>query len=151
MDKFISLQYHQTLFYYMAITEGHSISKNRNKIADKILYTHVSAFVDNNVLQYNDALGFLFGLREYIEKEISDIISTKSIMYWFHLYRRIAPEESFAHETPSIRAEYRNILETAFVKYGKENIDSELIEILPDATETDIDKITKLENNEAKK
>jgi len=73
------------------------------------------------------SIDILLSLEKALEDRIAAIVSKHSIYYWIHLYRRLAPENTFRHESlVSVRL-YRETMETAFVKYGRLDIGNDLV------------------------
>lgn len=104
-----------------------NINITRNKETEDILSFFTSTFAHNSGSTNLEAIKFIEALQQRLETQMRKRISTKSIYYWFHLYRRIAPIASFEGESKQTVLLYRNILENAFQKYGKNNTNDELI------------------------
>ena len=104
-----------------------NINGIRNRETDDIVCFFTKIFAHNSGAVNCEAIKFIEALQQRLESQMQRIISTKSIYYWFHLYRRIAPIASFEGESKQTVWLYRNILENAFQKYGKNNTINELI------------------------
>ena len=103
------------------------IHNERNKVTDQIVHFYLSTFAHLSGSSGSKAIDFVYRLQHRLETEMRKIISTKSIYYWFHIYRRIAPIASFENESDQTVSLYRNIMETAFLKYGKTETNEELV------------------------
>ena len=123
----VQLDYHLILFSYMIKKYNMNINDIRNKETDDIVYFFTNTFAHNSGAANLEAIKFIEALQQRLETQMQKIISTKSVYYWFHLYRRIAPIASFEGESKQTVWLYRNILENAFQKYGKNNTANELI------------------------
>jgi hypothetical protein len=126
----VQLDYHIVLFPYMVEKYNLNIHDDRNKIADNIIAFFTKVFAQSSGANSFEAIRFVEALQRRLEIEMQKILSTKSIYYWFHLYRRIAPKASFEDESKQTVWLYRNILENAFLKYGKKSTCDELVLIL---------------------
>ena len=69
----------------------------------------------------------LEGFKKSLEDRIKDIISKHSVYYWMHLYRRLAPENTFRHESLVSVGLYRQTMEAAFAKYGSLQAGNDLL------------------------
>jgi len=129
MNKKVGLlfDYHLLLFQYMVRKYEMNIHDDRNKETDEIVnfltntFSHISGAINL------EAIKFIEIMQQRLEQQMKNKISTKSIFYWFHLYRRIAPIASFDNESKQTVQLYRNILESAFLKYGRTQIGDEII------------------------
>jgi hypothetical protein len=74
-----------------------------------------------------ESIDILLSLKKALEDRIAAIVSKHSIYYWIHLYRRLAPENTFRHESLVSVSLYRETMETAFVKYGRLEIGNDLV------------------------
>lgn len=115
------------LFAYF--TEGKSeqtlkLSENHTR---SIVNIYLSIYEHKSPMKGKNALNFVEIIQARLKKELEDIISKKGIYYWFHLYRRIPPFSVFRNDSKMTTLLYRNILETAFVKYGKLKCGNELL------------------------
>ena len=121
------MEYHNVLFLYLNNKYSNGLHANINKRTDEIVafYTQVLAHKSGSISL--EAVGFVENLQNRIEEEMAKIISTKCTYYWFHLYRRISPVATYSNESPQTVWLYRNILENAFLKYGRPNSGNELI------------------------
>lgn len=125
----MQLDYHNILFLYLTRTEGSrkEIQKRRHKIAKRVVQRFINKYSSKGKFVGDDAIHLILELQQNLEKEMEKIISRKSIYYWFHLYRRIPPVASFVQESKQTVWLYRNILETAFLKYGRTSTGNELV------------------------
>lgn len=119
----IYLDYHLFLFSYIIKKYNLNINDIRNKVTDNIVCFYTNTFAHNFGAVNLEAIKFVEALQQRLETEMKKTISTKSVYYWFHLYRRIAPVASFEGESKQTVWLYRNILESAFLKYGKNKAD----------------------------
>ena len=121
------IDYHLVLFPYMKRKYNMNIGADRNKDTDDIIRFFTNTFAHLSGTVNLEAITFIEALQQRLEACMKKIISTKSIYYWFHLYRRIAPVATFDNESTQTVWLYRNILENAFLKYGKIETGNELI------------------------
>lgn len=56
-----------------------------------------------------------------IEGRIKEILGQHQILYWFHVYRRLAPHNTFRNRQIITVGLYRKTLEIAFLKYGRKS------------------------------
>src|SRR5659263_695927 len=91
----VQLDYHIVLFPYMVEKYNMNIHNDRNTTADNIVAFFTKVFAQSSGSNSFEAIRFVEALQLKLEAEMQKIISTKSIYYWFHLYRRIAPQASF--------------------------------------------------------
>ncbi len=120
------LDYHNVLFSYMGLSLRRNLKKNRDRPANLIIGRFIGKYDDSESLEFDDAVNAIRDIQNMIEDKMCQMISRKGIYYWFHLYRRIAPKETFG-EDPQTLILYRNILECAFLKYGKINCGNEIV------------------------
>lgn len=78
---------------------------------------------------YEEALPFLEQYSKLIENKIKMIVSTKSYMYWIHVYRRIFPGKITENCTELEILNTRRIMEIAFQKYGKTGLCSHIAKL----------------------
>lgn len=123
----VQIDYHLVLFPYMIKKYNMNIHIDRNKDTDDIVNFFTSTFAHLSGTVNLEAIKFIEALQQRLEAQMQKIISTKSIYYWFHLYRRIAPVATFDNESKQTVWLYRNILENAFLKYGKAETGNDLI------------------------
>lgn len=117
--------YYHILFNYIINKSNTNFDKERFAISHEIVFNHILSFTSDTFR--GKRIDFFGELQKKIELEMEKIISKKSIYYWFYLYRRIGIEKSFGGESYQTLHYYRNILETAFQKYGKRIIGEELV------------------------
>lgn len=83
-----------------------------------LVMQHSQEWDDNNLAsQY----GSLFEILQCLEDKLRDVISRHSVLYWLHIYRRIAPLLSphiGSRADPITALETRAIAEQAIFKYG---------------------------------
>lgn len=127
MPLVIHFQYHQLLFRYLNEKIGKDFSKKRNAVSNKIIQEHIHHYISTNANKI-DGADFLLGLQSKLEAEMAIIISKRSVYYWLHLYRRIGVVKTFG-ESGATLSLYRDILEIAFKKYGRETVGHDLIRI----------------------
>lgn len=123
----VQIDYHQILFSYIVKKYDMDIYAERDIDTNNIVYFFTTTLKHFSGTVNLDAIKFIELLQQRIEDQLKKIISTKSIYYWFHLYRRIPPVATFDNESRQTVWLYRNILENAFLKYGKFNVGNELI------------------------
>ncbi|MGX6444064.1 hypothetical protein ACWM35_12685 [Neobacillus sp. K501] len=128
MDRIIiDFEYHLPLFMYLPKGQDKELSKNgRLRKGKKIVQSVTKKYFDKGPFKDEDALNIVTEIQDKLEAAMKEIISKKSIYYWFHLYRRIGPITSF-NETRQTLWLYRNIMEVAFLKHGKFEVSNELI------------------------
>ncbi len=87
--------------------------------AKSLLKNFFSSLVSPGTFFRQQSVEILERWQAALEKRMKEIISGHHVYYWLHLYRRLAPENVFRY--PNIGSVYilRNILESAFYKYGR--------------------------------
>jgi len=123
----VHLDYHLILFPYLIKKYKLNINEERKKDSNKIVDLHIKSNKHKIQACKFDATKFINTLQIKLEERMKEIISTKSIYYWIHLYRRIPPVASFNNESKQTVDLYRNILENAIVKYGNRETKDELV------------------------
>jgi len=123
----VNIDYHLVLFSYMIQKYKMDIHTDRNKETDNVVRFYTNTFAQLSGTIDLEAIKFIEALQQGLETHMNKIISSKSIYYWFHLYRRIAPVATFDSESKQTVWLYRNILENAFLKYGRTKTNNELI------------------------
>lgn len=134
----VHIEYHHLLFPYIYNDIG-NIDKYRHKEAEEIVKFYTSVYEVKSPMSKLEGIKFINELQSRIEVEMKNIISKKGIYYWFHLYRRIGVERSFKESKQTLWL-YRNIMECAFLKYGKNTCGDELI-LVKKNSKQDIKKI----------
>ncbi len=56
-----------------------------------------------------------------IDRRVKEILGQHQILYWFHVYRRLAPFNTFQNRQIITVGLYRKTLEIAFLKYGRKS------------------------------
>ncbi|PKR77563.1 hypothetical protein CEY16_06385 [Halalkalibacillus sediminis] len=124
-DNNFHIDYHNILFMYLRRRFNR---KERLKLSRKtVKFITFKYFEKSPFANSDDALEIIHELQTLLEDKMKSVISEKSTYYWLHLYRRIGPIASFRNESSVTVWLYRNILETAFFKYGKSYTNSELV------------------------
>lgn len=126
-ERALIADYHIVLFLYIAEKYRLELDEQKNRATDEIVRFYTNTFEHLSGTHDIEAIGFIEGLQNRLENAMKCIISTKCVYYWFHVYRRIAPVAAYNGESSSTIWLYRNILETAFQKYGKHITEEELI------------------------
>jgi len=116
-NSILFADYHYFLFEYMHEKVENKLLQERERNVKEIVSYYTSIFSHMSGTNNDEAIRFIYMLQERLEQKLKEIISTKGLLYWFHLYRRIAPVASFGGESKQTVWLYRNILETAFVKW----------------------------------
>lgn len=119
-------EYHITLFTYMWPLMKKNFKTNRDRPADILVKRYIDKYMTNKSRNFEEDIDAIREIQLMIEGKMKQIISSKGIFYWFHLYRRIAPKPSFGEDALTLNL-YRNILECAFLKYGKKNCGEEIV------------------------
>jgi len=130
--------YNHILFPFLFSKRWKELLELREELTRKIISSFLSNYQPFREFSYPEGVEIIKDLQEKIEREISRIVSSKSIYYWFHLYRRIAPGSNFPGESPSGISLYRRMMECAFLKYGKFKPGKELL--FSDGT-TNVDQV----------
>lgn len=131
--------YHEILFAYLQKTTKIDIVKRHREVADRLICDYFREYTKNS-LQNIDGEKFLLNLQAKIEEAMEKIISSKSIYYWIHLYRRIGVMDIYGVNYQTLFL-YRDILETAIKKYGKLKPEDEFIQLVNGSTEENIKQI----------
>lgn len=131
--------YHEILFRYLQDTTKIDIGEKQREVADRLVNEHVNEYIANNVHKINGEQ-FLLELQMKIEEEMKKIISTKSIYYWIHLYRRIGVMGIYGENSTTLSL-YRDILEIAIKKYGKVKLEDEFVQIKNESTLENLQQI----------
>ncbi|MGA7678006.1 MAG: hypothetical protein WCA51_06505 [Dehalococcoidia bacterium] len=119
-------------YYYLVFSSyfkelGNKADELRNMTTESAIGTFLSVLNPPCTFSNLESIDILLSLKKALEDRIADIISKHSIYYWIHLYRRLAPANTFRHESlVSVRL-YRETMETAFVKYGRPEIGNDLV------------------------
>lgn len=113
------------------------MNKNTNRKAKRIKKDFIKKYFGLKNIDSDKSIEILYEFKNRIESELKINIEKKSIHYWLHLYRRIAPRGKNSSVTINI---FRNILEVAFYKYGREEVNDELLFVKEENT-VSIDKI----------
>lgn len=121
------MEYYQVLFLYLYHCVKDEFIEKRDERSTAIRTFFTRTFEYRSPLSPLEGLDFIQGFQNRLEKEIESIVSTKSTYYWFHLYRRIAPVPSMGEESRVTVWIYRNIMESAFLKYGQSIVGDELL------------------------
>lgn len=74
--------------------------------------------IPHNMYSGSDAIDIVNSYINSLEDRLKSIISIKSIFYWLHVYRRIAPIVNMGSEDKMTTFSVRSILESSFQKYG---------------------------------
>lgn len=127
MKEVIQFDYHNVLFAYLSNEHKLDITSVRSHVTDRIVNFYTSFLQHKSGAVGLEAVKIIHALQDRLETQMKDTICTKSIYYWFHLYRRIAPVATFENESDNTVLLYRSILENAFVKYGNRKTNKELI------------------------
>src|SRR4030042_1720684 len=124
---FLHIGYYHWVFgaYFQQL--GDKVDELRNITAERAIRTFLSVLNPPCAFSNLESIDILLSLKNALEGRIAAIVAKHSIYYWIHLYRRLAPENTFKHESlVSVRL-YRETMETAFVKYGRPEIGNDLV------------------------
>ncbi|WGE89714.1 hypothetical protein [Actinobacillus arthritidis] len=96
------------------------IENTKQEIRSQIKEITINNF--KNSFDSTESWDFLNSILPMLEEKMKNIISKHSILYWFHLYRRvgvgsITNDDEFVN--PTVLSHIRCTIETAFYKYGK--------------------------------
>jgi hypothetical protein len=129
--------YHQPVFYSYFKQLGDRSEVARCWATDNVIRALLSVLNPPKAFSNLESGVILESFKKSLEDRIKEIISKHSVYYWMHLYRRLAPENTFGHlSLVSVRL-YRETMEAAFAKYGSLQIGNDLLQ----GTEIDPDEI----------
>jgi hypothetical protein len=111
----MNLDYYQRPFYFIS----RQITKEILKQPHSKRKSYWS-LVPEREYDYLQSKQLILGYLNVITKEIKSIVSSKSVMYWLHLSRRILPGASGKNTSQLTVGITRKIIDSAIEKYGKE-------------------------------
>ena len=124
---YVHIGYYHLVFSRHFQQLGDKVDELRDVIAKNAIRTFLSILNPPCAFSNLESIDILLSLKKALEYRIAAMVSKHCIYYWMHLYRRLAPENTFRHESlVSVRL-YRETMETAFVKYGKPEIGDDLV------------------------
>lgn len=124
---YLHIGYYHLVFSRYFQQLGDKVDELRDITAKSAVRTFLSILNPPRAFSNLESIDILLSLKKALEDRIAAIVSKHSIYYWIHLYRRLAPENTFGHESlVSVRL-YRETMETAFVKYGRLEIGNDLV------------------------
>ncbi|WLI77276.1 hypothetical protein Q5705_01555 [Kosakonia sp. H02] len=117
-------EYYSVTFLHVTETHVENMQKETNQARAALIspYQEKIKRDQDTLLTGDEAWDTLHPLMEIIEEKIKDIISKHSLFFWFHLYRRVAPQsiaEEYEKSDAGTISTVRLVLETAFFKYAK--------------------------------
>jgi hypothetical protein len=125
-DEPVSLaifNYHMPVFTKMFNELGSDIDFLRTQLTKSHAQNFFSLLVSPSSFSYLTSIEIVEKWKSSLEALMETIISRHHVLYWFHLYRRFAPENVFGYKSDTSTWLVRMILESAFLKYGSGNDD----------------------------
>jgi hypothetical protein len=129
MTEFLSMQYHQHVFSYLAkifkIPVQQALYHNFAEFRGQQLLARLPT---GKILHGEDVWIEVRGVLDNIDNEMRKIASRRSVAYWLHIYRRIGVFLSPEHESKTDHITIglvRQIAEMAMQKYGLQNTKKE--------------------------
>ena len=83
------------------------------------------------VLSSEESVGSLTKLLLRIEQQIQFLIDQHHLYYWLHLFRRLPPSDAFGFQYPLTIGLYREVMETAILKFSRIEIGDDLLAAKP--------------------
>jgi hypothetical protein len=125
----VHFEYHIPLFAYLLKNREAELLRLREEPTRTIILTNLSLLQHRSPYTDLAALSIIKALQSRLERELQNLIEGKGIYYWFHLYRRFAPGSNFDCDSLRTIALYREITESAFLKYGAAECGAELVQL----------------------
>ncbi|MFH2145153.1 MAG: SEC-C metal-binding domain-containing protein [Candidatus Omnitrophota bacterium] len=119
--------YHHFVFSKYFRELGKNLDILREELTRSFINNFLSILAPPVQFSSEQAIEILEKFLESCEKEISKIVVKHHVYYWVHLYRRLSPENTFKHKQIVSVGLYREIMETAFVKYGSLDIENDFV------------------------
>ena len=119
--------YHQPVFDLYLQELGDSVEEKRTAATRTALDEFFSQYTLPAQFPPEESVAVLKDLLGSLEKAIADVVGQHHLYYWLHLYRRITPADIFGHPWLTTVALHREIMETAFLKYGRGDIGDDLL------------------------
>ncbi len=128
-DKSIGMiiQYHQPVFIHYLNLLSKQIEELRTQLSNSILKSYLSLLTPPSQFESLVAASLVNLFQKKIEPEMKEILSKHHVYYWLHLYRRLAPENTFNDKSLATIYYYRNIFESAAIKFGSGAIDNDFL------------------------
>lgn len=118
---FAVLPYHLPVYAkYLNQIRGNT-EMMRNQERYRIQQAHFQLIPYPQTYLGNTAENLLESYLQRIEERIKETLGPHQILYWFHVYRRLAPYNTFQNEQITTVGLYRKTLEIAFLKYGRKS------------------------------
>ena len=126
--KVFQMGYHQLDFANYFVQLGDRIEVARCWAKNNIITALLSVLNPPRTFSNFESGIILESFKKSLEDRIKDTVSKHSVYYWMHLYRRLAPENTFRHESLVSVMLYRQTMEAAFAKYGSLQIGNDLLQ-----------------------
>lgn len=123
----IHMPYHHAVFSLYFKELGDTVEEKRTAATKEVLTRFFSSFSIPARFPVEESTEVLQRLLVQLEEAIANLVGQHHLYYWLHLYRRLAPADSFGYQSITTVALYREITETSFLKYGKGEIGDDLI------------------------
>lgn len=120
------LPYHLPVYLKYLNQIGQNAETIRNQERHCIQKAHFRLILYPHTYVGNTAQNILESYLRRIEDRIKEILGQHQILYWFHVYRRLAPYNTFQDEQITTVGLYRKTLEMAFLKYGRKSWGSDM-------------------------
>ncbi len=138
--KILPIAYHQTVFADDLTSLGSDVRSVADADAELLSRNFISLLAPPRVFSPQRSVEILELWEKSLEARMSEIICRHHVYYWLHVYRGLPPENVFGYRDIHSVDLIRNILESAFYKYGKidrasldddmifgENVDSRIV------------------------
>jgi len=120
------LPYHSLVYAKYLNQIGQNTETVRNQERYRIQQAHFQLVLYPHTYAGKTAEDLLESYLRRIEERIEEILRQHHILYWFHLYRRLAPCNTFQDDQITTVGLYRKTLEMAFLKYGRKSWGSDM-------------------------
>jgi hypothetical protein len=128
-DRNLIVEYYQAAFLFLYRNLDERINEQYFKRSKSIREDFIKRkFPQNQYLGADIAWPILRQLLDQLEGEIKNVLATKSVFFWMHLYRRIAvvlPRKLESNSDPRTVGLVRNIVELAIAKHGRADATTE--------------------------
>lgn len=119
--------YAQLVFYHYFKSLGSKVDELRTISTNELLSNYLYLMAPPVALTSSGAINTIEDLQNGIETKMKEIVSEHHSYFWLHLYRRLAPRDTFGDENPVTVSLYRNIMESACLKYGSGRAEDEFV------------------------
>lgn len=115
----VFFSYHSLVYLRYLNQIGQNAEMVRNQERHRIQQAQFRLIPYPHTYLGETAENILQGYLRRIEERVKEVLGQHQILYWFHVYRRLAPYNTFQDEQITTVGLYRKTLEMAFLKYGK--------------------------------